>query len=469
MIILRNRNPFTGIEEPKKPKGYINKKLLTIFSVCFFAIFLAVAFRENFLSAYEVKVTTAILYPNEKKQVLDNNLSTLGQGSLLFQASGWIEPDPFPIRVTSLYSGVVKEVHVLEGQQIQKGQVIATLIDEDARLVLSEINAKHSQSIAEEAIIEADVKLARAGLGAALSKVSKDGALLQENNDTVNRMSSLPKGAVSDQSFYQAKLALQRQIAELATSNSGVLQQKALIRKLEETLLAQKKKTEIFSVQKEKAQLDLTRTRITSPMNGIILRLLAKPGSRMMLDMDNREAAVAAILFEKGKLQARIDVPLSEAAKVNLGQIVEISSSILPEQTFRGKITRILGEADLQRNTLQVKVRIENPHPRLRPEMLCRAKFFESKTIKIEDRSKLGIFVKKEVYDIFPNSSNSEGFLWVISKDGKHCEKRRVTFGITFKEKFIEVRTGLLAGDQVILNPPHNLTIGDAVKITQIL
>ena len=156
------------------------------------------------------------------KQVLDNNLSTLGQGSLLFKASGWIEPDPFPIRVTSLYSGVVKEVHVLEGQQIQKGQVIATLIDEDARLVLSEINAKHSQSIAEEAIIEADVKLARAGLGAALSKVSKDGALLQENNDTVNRMSSLPKGAVSDQSFYQAKLALQRQIAELATSNSGV-------------------------------------------------------------------------------------------------------------------------------------------------------------------------------------------------------------------------------------------------------
>ena len=136
---------------------------------------------------------------------------------------------------------------------------------------------KHSQSIAEEAIIEADVKLARAGLGAALSKVSKDGALLQENNDTVNRMSSLPKGAVSDQSFYQAKLALQRQIAELATSNSGVLQQKALIRKLEETLLAQKKKTEIFSVQKEKAQLDLTRTRITSPMNGIILRLLEKP------------------------------------------------------------------------------------------------------------------------------------------------------------------------------------------------
>ena len=182
----------------------------------------------------------------------------------MFQASGWIEPDPFPIRVTSLYSGVVKKVHVLEGQKIQKDEVIATLIDEDARLVLSEIIAKHSQSMSEEAIIDADIELASAGLSAALSKVTKDQALVQENNDTVNRMSSLSKGAISDQAFYQARLALQRQKAELATSSSEVKQQRALIRKLQETLVAQKKKTEVFSVQKEKAQLDLERTKISN-------------------------------------------------------------------------------------------------------------------------------------------------------------------------------------------------------------
>ena len=38
--------------------------------------------------------------------------------------------------------------------------------------------------------------------------------------------------------------------------------------------------------------------------------------------------------YTKGKLQARIDVPLSEAAKINLGQMVEITSSILPEKVF---------------------------------------------------------------------------------------------------------------------------------------
>lgn len=468
MTYILNQAPISDPNGTKKPKGYINKKLLSIFAVCFLGIFLIFAFKDEFLTEYEVVVTKAILYPDEHENLPDSNMSSQTQGPLLFQASGWIEPDPFPIRVTSLYSGVVKEVHVLEGQKIQKGEVIATLIDEDARLVLSEIIAKHSQSMAEEAIIGADIELARAGLSAALSEVSKDQALVQENNDTVNRMSSLSKGAISDQAFYQARLALQRQKAELATSSSEVKQQRALIRKLQETLVAQKKKTEVFSVQKEKAQLDLDRTKIKSPINGIILRLLAKPGSRMMLDMDDIDAAAAAILFEEGKLQARIDVPLSEAAKINLGQMVEVTSSILPEEVFRGKISRILGEADLQRNTLQVKVSLIDPHPRLRPEMLCRAKFFEMSTENNEVNSQFKIFVNKNLLSIKSAERNSDKELWVISNQGNTCEKRRISIGGAIRGEHISVKQGLFAGDSVILNPPDFLENGDRVKIIKI-
>ena len=47
-------------------------------------------------------------------------------GAMLFQASGWIEPDPLPIKSTALVDGVVQEVHVLEGQLVKKGEIIAT-------------------------------------------------------------------------------------------------------------------------------------------------------------------------------------------------------------------------------------------------------------------------------------------------------------------------------------------------------
>tara|TARA_E500000178_G_scaffold109260_2_gene108963 strand:- start:501 stop:1823 length:1323 start_codon:yes stop_codon:yes gene_type:complete len=440
---------------------------MTIIIVSILSLLIVIFYKSNF-TKFEVEVTQAIAFPLSSEDMNETNFSFEKKGELLFQASGWIEPDPFPIQVTSLYSGVVKEVHVLEGESVSKEQLLVSLIDEDAQLTVSEINAKLSQSIAEEAIIKADIALAKAGLESAKATVIKNKAFLQENNDTINRMESLPIGAVSDQELYRAKLALQRQEAVVLVSNAEVSQKEAIIQKYAESLIAQQKTSEVFSIQKQRAELDLARTKIKAPSDGIVLRLLAKPGSRLMLQMDGMDAASAAILFEEGKLQARIDVPLSEAAQVNLGQVVEISSSILPDQTFDGKITRILGEADLQRNTLQVKVQILNPHPRLRPEMLCRAKFFGTSTTKQEEHSNLGIFVRKEAFDD-QTASTSEKILWVISQDGKSCEKRIVSFGEVFEGKFIEVTTGLLPGEQVILNPPLNLRIGDSVKVTKIL
>ena len=54
--------------------------------------------------------------------------------------------------------------------------------------------------------------------------------------------------------------------------------------------------------------------------------------------------------LQNEKLQARIDVPLTEASKLSIGQKVEISCSFLPNLKFNGQVTRIVGEADLQRS-----------------------------------------------------------------------------------------------------------------------
>lgn len=67
---------------------------------------------------------------------------------------------------------------------------------------------------------------------------------------------------------------------------------------------------------------------------------------------------VKAVLFQPDSLQARIDVPLEEAAQLRIGQPVRLRSTLLPNQTFLGQVTRIDGQADLQRNTLQDKVRV---------------------------------------------------------------------------------------------------------------
>jgi HlyD family secretion protein len=224
--------------------------------------------------------------------------------------------------------------------------------------------------------------------------------------------------------------------------------------------------TESRKILWEKAELDFNRTLIHSPINGVVLRLLASPGKRLMRQMDAPDSSTALIIFEADKLQARIDVPLADASKLSLNQKVEIVCSILPELKFEGILTRISGEADLQRNTLQVKVRILNPDDRLRPEMLCRAKFLlntENSKSKNSANS-LGVFVP---FTLKPENNQSIKELWIIGADGRSAELRKVRFGKEINNEYISVISGLNAGDLIILNPPSSLKSGDRIKISK--
>ena len=83
------------------------------------------------------------------------------EGGGVVQAPGWIEPDPFSIYVAALTSGVVKEILVLEGDSVKVGQVVATLIDDDARIATQRAQAKLAQRNGERAAAEAALKAAQ--------------------------------------------------------------------------------------------------------------------------------------------------------------------------------------------------------------------------------------------------------------------------------------------------------------------
>ena len=50
------------------------------------------------------------------------------QGTPLFQAAGWIEPRPTPLRVAALAPGVVETLLVVEDQAVKQGEPIAKLV-----------------------------------------------------------------------------------------------------------------------------------------------------------------------------------------------------------------------------------------------------------------------------------------------------------------------------------------------------
>ncbi len=410
-----------------------------------------------------VSTTQVVLYPvTSDNQIESSDISQ--NANLVLQASGWIEPDPFPIRIPALSDGFVEEVLVLEGEPVRSGQKIISLIKDDARLARRFAFAELQEAESREHEIISEIAIQELALEKAHYENLQAKALLDEHNDYLKRLESLPLGSISsfdlNQSRYKADNT--RFSSNALLSNLNIARERLNL--LQAKLRAQGHITKMKKVMLEKAELDLNRTEIFSPINGRVLRLYAYPGKRLMQKMDSPEASTAVSIYNDENLQARIDVPLADASKLFLEQEVKINCSMFPNTNFAGRLTRISGEADLQRNTLQVKVQILNPDDRLRPEMLCRAKFFsKSETQSSPQKSQgLGLFVP---ISLKPANDLSVTKLWVLGTEGKKAEVREVTFGDQIINQYIIVKSGLRAGDQVILNPPKALQAGDSVTV----
>jgi multidrug resistance efflux pump len=403
-------------------------------------------------------------------------ISTSWEGNASFQASGWIEPSPFPVKVSALVDGFIDEVLVLEGEAVKRGQVMARLVREDFELDLAtaqgELDSLRAEADANEKAI-----LSVAAQVTTLEKQVNAGKLrLLELEDTRNRLGRLASGAASEEEIIQSSLRVQTYQGELeALEISGVE-----LESEEARLIAMRAsfQAKIRSGETEVArrQLALDRTEIRAPIDGIVLRLFAMPGRKSMLSMDDMDSSTIATLYRPDSLQARIDVPLEEATAVFPGQAVRIRSNFLPDQVMQGVVSRITGEADLQRNTLQVKVDLKNPDLRLRPEMLCRAEFLQEsadgnpagEAPRVEgDRSVSNRDGRTSVYVSLRALLEVEDEIarvWVIARSGEHIESRNLVRGTEERDGYRIVREGLLPGDQVVLDPDPNLAEGARIK-----
>lgn len=401
----------------------------------------------------------------------ENNSSLVSnayEAEPLFQASGWVEADPYPIRAVALTSGVVDEVLVLEGETVQKGQLLANLISEDAQLRFEAARAQWERKKAELAVATSDVESREANLNLRSARVEVAQAQLEEAMDEMKRLRDAGNQAIPENRIRQAQFRVQAREAEIAAAQAAQLEAQSQWEAAKHTVEVIRSEVESSRVRKAEARLALDRTQIFSPIKGIVQRLLAAPGQKKMLQMDNPESATIALLFHPNQLQARIDVPLEQAAQLAIGQPVWIRSNFLPDTQMRGRVTRIVGEADLQRNTLQAKVAIEKPDPRLRPDMLCRAEFLPLPQTNADSThsmrsgiSSVQLFVPTQ--SLLRRDSN-RAQVWTVGLQSQRLNLRDIELRGQEDNGFIHVTQGLQPGDRVVLTPSSKFSPGQKVR-----
>ncbi|MHC5010528.1 MAG: efflux RND transporter periplasmic adaptor subunit [Planctomycetota bacterium] len=312
--------------------------------------------------------------------------------------------------------------------------------------------------------LEALEDLERAGSSAALA--------LRRARARVDEAAAAVDAAEADE--MRARADVKRLEGLLAVAREGVSDPRALAGEVAE---------DEREVARAEAALALARTTlrvaeenvalltVVAPMDGIVLRLESAPGGLVGPQGERRASSEEGTgstgmlagmtgglvsLYDPAHLQARVDVQFADVGGIGAGSEVEILVAALPGRTFHGVVHRLQHEADILKNTLQVKVRITDPDPLLRPEMLARARFLPAEVPAGEDEP------ATEVQVSVPAEAVRGGavFVWDPRGGGRARRVPVETLG-TDPDGWTRVEGALGPSHKVILDPVED---GQAVR-----
>ncbi|MBL9121037.1 MAG: efflux RND transporter periplasmic adaptor subunit [Phycisphaerae bacterium] len=486
---------------PLPPFRWKTRIALPLAIVLVTVAFLMAAAWESWAPAVDVKGTPVVLAAMNTKEPESEGTPNAPQrstGGASVQAAGWVEPLPYAVFATSLAEGVIEEILVLEGDRVKKGDAVATLVAADAEIALArargELQRADAMLVAAKETLEAliapeqSLRMAEAKLAAANaeiagfeSEVAAANAMYDELADELHRKVNLvASGAVSELEIARLRFRLRTQQAvvsalparraalEASRGEADAALQAA--RRGRELLIGERSAVAIAAAERafaeagmREAELRVGRTRIVAPIDGVVLERLVSPGMMVSPSPSSAEGGRVLSLYDPTRLQVRADVPNADIALVGVGQAVEIKVEALPNTTLTGEVLRITAQADIAKNTVQVKVRVIDPPLELRPEMLCRVRIHAggaaASSTPEGGSARQRVFAPKALLDA------DHAVVATSLRDGiGRAERRTVRIGSEERGAWIEVLDGLRPGD--VLLDPRTVTDASRVRVT---
>jgi RND family efflux transporter MFP subunit len=188
---------------------------------------------------------------------------------------------------------------------------------------------------------------------------------------------------------------------------------------------------------------------VTAPFNGVITRRNVNVGD--LVQANANTGTDMFTLMDDDVLRIQLYVPQDQAFGVAPGVEAVIRVPEMPGREFPGKVTRIADALAPGTRTLLTEVDVPNPDHALTAGIYC--------TVELKIPRKIPSLIIPAAAIVF----NSKGLnVWVV-EDGvarMHPVTEVRDFGTT-----VDVSTGVKDSDQVILNPPVDLTDGHKVKV----
>jgi HlyD family secretion protein len=361
------------------------------------------------------------------------------RGSLLILAAAaaygvfvWTRPTPVKVNV----------------RPVERGWVESTVANTRAGTV----KACHRAKLAPQAGGQVSRLLIREG-----TRVKEGDVLVEIWNDDLRASLALAKSeetasaARAEQSCLTADLAEREAVRARQLFDSKVLDEQGLDRAEAErnTSRAACKAARATAdeshgrVQVAKAALD--RTILRAPFDGIVAELNAEIGEVVIPSPPGIPTPPALDLIEEGCLYVIAPIDEIDARAVRPGQQARVTLDAFQGRTFAATVRRVAPYVlDLEKQARTLDVEVEIDDPRSAPDLL--PGYSADVEILLERR--------ENVLRVPAEAVSGEGRVLVLS--GGTIEERKIESGIA-NWQFVEIRSGLAEGDQVVmsLNKPE--------------
>jgi RND family efflux transporter MFP subunit len=318
-----------------------------------------------------------------------------------------------PVTLSARITATITKLHVDQGDEVKRGQLVATLDDRD-------LAAKRAGSVQTQ-------ETARRNVTAAQAAVAKAEAELDLARTKHRRDQDLLRAGYVSQSVMDASAATLRS-AEANLENARAL------------LAAREADTGTVAQEAAYASAVLSYTRVAAPIDGIIIERMVETGSTVVPGTPIFRMVDPATLW----VAARIDESVVGRVSVGMPAAIRLRTG----ETVSGKVARISRQGDAATRELEVNVAFDAP--------LSRFAIDQEAEVAIAAGEERGLVVP--IASLVENAGK-QGAL--VIEDGR-ARFRPLATGAADGKRIV-VRKGLAAGELVIADP-QRVKAGTRVK-----
>jgi HlyD family secretion protein len=280
-------------------------------------------------------------------------------------ATGTLNP-VVSVSVGSQVSGQIKELFVDFNSEVKKGQLIARIDPE-----IYEYRVRQSQADLDAS--RAGVSTAQANIAAQRAEVARSEVTLADAKRDFERKTALVEKnfiAASEKDKAEATFKAAQATLASAKAQQGVSESQA---KNAQAVVAQR------DAQLAQAKVDLERTAIRSPVDGVVVKRSIEPGQTVAASLQAPELFVIAQNLADMQVEASIDE--SDVGRIRVGQTATFTVDSFAGRSFSGAIKQVRKAAQTVQNvvTYTVVITAANPELNLLPGMTANVRITTDK------------------------------------------------------------------------------------------